>query len=174
MKRIALVLSCLVALAVPAAGQGWSMTAWFQQTIALQASRLDLIKSAQDLAAIDPNMRGYIDQAWQWQDASTNATYLHLEGWGFECGQSDLHAVDVRLNGYMVDGTTLVRRYPRSDVVSHMGLSSWCPSGIPLYGGVVMDVPLGQLLPGWYYVRLRLWNRDGHSIESNTIPVVVS
>ena len=174
MRRLVIALACVLVLAVPAFGQGWSMTVWFQQTIALQSSRLDAVKAAQNADAIDPNMRGYVDQAWQWTDAATNMSYLHIEGWGFECGQLNLHAVDVRLNGYLVDGTPLVQRYPRGDVIGNSGLSAWCPNYIPVYSGVVMDVPLGQLLPGTYYVRLRLWNVDGHSIETNHVPVTVS
>lgn len=37
-----------------------------------------------------------------------------------------------------------------------------------------MDFPVGQLLPGTYYVRLRLWNVHGHSYETNAIPVPIS
>jgi hypothetical protein len=144
------------------------MTVWFQQTIALQSHRLDLIKSAQDAAGIDPNMRGYIDVAWDSGDS------LVISGWAFECGATDLLAVDVRLNAYMIDGTPYLTHGYRPDVLADAGLNGWCPAGIPGLAGVALDVPIGHLLPGLYYVRLRLWNADGHNYETNSYPVSVS
>lgn len=167
MKRHFITVAILLLLAVPASGQGWSMTAWFIQTIAIQANRLDLIKAAQP----DPPVRGAIDQVWLWT-ASTNELMLGINGWGFECGQFDIHAVDVRLNVYITDGTTLIQRHSRPDVAGNSGLSAWCPS-IPLYSGIHMDVPLGQLLPGTYYLRLRLWTANGESYETNITPISV-
>jgi len=46
MRRLAII-AALLLLAVPVSGQGWSMTTWFVQTIAIQHNRLDRIKAHQ-------------------------------------------------------------------------------------------------------------------------------
>lgn len=165
MRHLVLAFLAVFALALPASGQGWSMTVWFQQTIAVQAARLDLIKAAQG----DPPLRGYIDAVWTQTNPTTNETELRVQGWGFECAAYDLTALDLRLNAFIKDITPLIVRYPRSDVASDPDLSSWCPNWIPLYSGLDMTIPLGQLLPGWYDIRLRLWDAAGHSYTTNSI-----
>jgi hypothetical protein len=163
---VALVIVGLFA-SVALSGQGsWSMTQWFQHTISTQAARLDLVKSAQ--AGVDPNMRVYIDQAWTYRDqVAPWETHLFVDGWGFECGEANLAAVDLRLNGFVLDATAFVHRHLRADVNADPGLSGWCQN-IPVQAGLTLDVPV-SILPGGYYVRLRTWNDRGESYESNSM-----
>lgn len=156
----------LVLVASPlVSGQSWSMTQWFQQTIATQALRLAEVKAAQG----DPPMRGYIDLAWTQQNPTTWDTELRLQGWMFECGRADLHGVDLHLNGFVRQLVPAsIPRYPRGDVAGDPGLSAWCPAGIPVYSGFDLTVPLG-ILPGWYNVSLKGWTQDGQSFETNVV-----
>jgi len=159
---VALALALTAAVAVSAQTY-WSMTQWFQHTIATQAARLDL--TANNVAA---PIRGYLDQAWVAQNPTTWENELHVMGWGFECGQIDLSAVDIRINGFVRDATSIISRGPRGDVVADPGLNAWCPTGFPVYSGFDITVPLG-ILPSTYGVRLKGWTDDGQHFETNTV-----
>ena len=167
MKRLGwtiAVLLVLLVLMVPLDGQGWSMTGWWQRTIALQAERIDRATAVQ---GPDTNMRGYIDQTWFFRSAA-NEDILGINGWGFACGESELAAVDVMLNGLLVDGLELMSRHDRPDVFIHPGIAGWCPQ-LPYESGMHMEVPLGQLLPGGWLLRWRLWNAAGHSFTTDAV-----
>lgn len=155
----------LVLLASPlTSAQGWPMTVWFQQTIAIQAQRLAEVKAAQS----DPPVRGYIDLYWTERNPTTWETELRLQGWMFRCG-AQLHAIDLHLNGFVrTIAPSEMTTYPRGDVVANPGITAWCPSGIPVYSGFDIRVPLG-ILPSWYNVRLKGWTDDGQHYETNAV-----
>jgi len=167
--RMGWIVAALFAAVAVTGAQGWSMTVWFQQTIAVQNARLELMQAAQ---TEDPMLRGYLDVALQ-ETLPTNEPALHLQGWAFECiggiGDKDVYAVDLRLNAFRKDVTSYVTRYPRADIPQDAGLSSWCPVFIPADTGLDMVVPIGQLLPGWYTVALEFWTSDGRSLKTNGI-----
>lgn len=168
MRRLALALLLVLVGAVVASAQSyWSMTQWFQHTIATQAARLDLTANA-----VSAPVRGALDAAWVGQNPVTWENELHVIGWGFECGQLDLSAVDIRLNGFVRDATSIISRGPRGDVIADPGLSGWCPS-IPLYSGLYATVPLGSMHGGTYTVAFRLWTDDGQHWTTNWLWVTV-
>lgn len=153
-----------------ASARSWSMTQWFQSTVATQRHRLELLQSLQPSEQM---LRAYLDAGWQEQDPQTWEWNLRLQGWQFECAGAigtpeTVYKVDLHLNAYRKDVTNDFDRYLRSDIPINPGLAAWCPGGISPFTGVDITTEVG-ILPGWYDVKLEFWLADGRNVRTNAL-----
>lgn len=175
------VLAGLLLIAPSVSAQGWSLTGWFQHTIATQRAELADIIDAHATYGVDADVRAYIDDAYVWrQQVAPWGTLIHIEGWAFERGEYVVKraTVDVASGSqvFATDVTALVNaaRYPRPDLPLDPGLHWWALGAgkdVTPFGGVSINVPADFVTNYTYDVTLRVMSFDGHLSESNRVSV---